>query len=142
MGGVSHRIQQKTYMDGQSMKKAISLQHLVILLQSEKLFCEKELKSFTQTNYEKLAFLIKIHFGIPLEQAFKMLFYPNYTLNIELCFNVYKEKQDRYLTKKPSFFKRLFKRFSVHKITINNQKVILDNDIINKELAKKIWLVF
>ncbi|TEY03981.1 hypothetical protein [Campylobacter sp. US33a] len=123
------------------MKKAISLRHFVFLLQNEKAFCEEKLKEFSKRNYKKLAFLVEKRLNIPLEQAFKMLFYPNYTLNIELSFSVYKEKQDRYLIKRPIFFKRILKHFSTHKITINNQKLFIDNKPINDDLAQKIWLI-
>ncbi|PZT47487.1 hypothetical protein B6S12_08825 [Helicobacter valdiviensis] len=123
------------------MKKAISLQYFVFLLQNEKVFCEEKLEEFSKRKYKKLAFLIKKRLDIPLELAFRMLFYPNYTLNIELSFSVYKEKQDRYLTKKPNFFKRILKHFSTHKITISNQKLLLDDELINDDLAQKIWLI-
>ncbi|OCX43212.1 hypothetical protein A7X81_08190 [Campylobacter ornithocola] len=124
------------------MKKSISLQYFAFLLQNEKMFCEKELQKFYKRNHKKLAFLAKQYFNIKLKQALKMFFYPKYTLDIELSFNIYKEKQNRYLTKRPNFFRRLFKHFSTHKITISNQKLLIDNKPINDDLAEKIWLIF
>lgn len=123
------------------MKKAIPLQYFVFLLQNQKAFCEKELGKISKKKYEKLAFLIKKRLDVPLEQAFKMLFYFDYSLNVEFSFNVYKEEENKYLAKKPNFFRRLFRHFSMHNITVNEQKLFLDNTPIDSDLAKKILLI-
>ncbi|TLD85486.1 hypothetical protein [Helicobacter sp. MIT 05-5294] len=123
------------------MKKAINLEKFVCLLQKEKISCENKIQHLMRSQYYRLGILLHKHFENSLEQAFKMLFCPKYSLNIELSFNIYKVKDNRYLLKKPNFFKSLFRRFSIHKIIIKDNDIILDDEIIADKQAREIWLI-
>ncbi|WP_297814367.1 hypothetical protein [uncultured Helicobacter sp.] len=124
-----------------STKLVINLEIFVFLLQKEKLFCENKIQDLMRERYYQLGILLQKRFEKSLEQAFKMLFYPKYTLNIELRFNIYKNKENKYLFKKPNFFKSLFQCFSTHQVRIHQDKIILDDEIITRERAREIWLI-
>lgn len=125
---------------GKKSKLVINLEIFVFLLQKEKVFCENKIQDLMQEHYYQLGILLQKHFEKSLEQVFKMLFYPKYTLNIELRFNIYKNKENKYLLQKPNFFKSLFQSFSVHQVRIHQDKITLDNAIITREQAREIWL--
>ena len=68
-----------------------------------------------------------------------MLFYPNYAINVKLCLNAYKESNKVYLAKKPSFFKRLFKKFEKARIVISQGKTSIDDKIL--DVAKMVNVI-
>ena len=70
-----------------------------------------------------------------------MLFYPNYAINVKLCLNAYKESNKVYLAKKPSFFKRLFKKFEKARIVISQGKTSIDDKILDDTRLNEIWLI-
>ena len=86
------------------MKKAITLKKFAHLLNEEQIRCQKIASDFLDKRYKDLAFLLHKKADINPEQAFKMLFYPNYTLNIELSFKVYKDGRDNFHTKNQIYF--------------------------------------
>ncbi|WP_297194978.1 hypothetical protein [uncultured Campylobacter sp.] len=117
------------------MKKAITLKKFAHLLNEEQIRCQKIASDFFDKRYKDLAFFLHKKADINLEQAFKMLFYPNYTLNIELSFKVYKDGRDNFHTKKPNLFLRFFKTYTTHQIKIFKDNVKLDGEeILNKDL--------
>lgn len=123
------------------MLKAIKLIDLNLFIKESQIISERILDKAMKERKISLAKKVQKSFDVPLEQAAKMLFYPNYAINVKLCLNAYKESNKVYLAKKPSFFKCLFRKFEKARIVISQGKTSIDNKILDDTSLKEIWLI-
>ncbi|RDU62057.1 hypothetical protein CQA53_09570 [Helicobacter didelphidarum] len=123
------------------MSKAISIKEFASLVNLEKDFCERAMHDFSQEKLKRLGFLLCKNFSLSIEQALTMLYCPYYVIDIKISVNVYKDKKNRYRVKKPHFLRCLFRHLSIHNFTIENERIYLDNEMIDEKEAEEIWLI-
>ena len=81
------------------MLKAIKLIDLNLFIKESQIISERILDKAMKERKIFLAKKVQKSFDVPLEQAAKMLFYPNYAISVKLCLNAYKESNKVYFAK-------------------------------------------
>ncbi len=95
---------------------------------------------FIFISYKYEIFLSKFQkdFSLTLDKVASMLFYPNYTLEINFEFKVYKIGNKTFIAKEPNFFIKIFRKVTVHNIKVSHQNISIDDVILNKKQIKEI----
>ena len=113
------------------MSKNFSLYHFYIGIENYRKKAEKTAEYILENHKIKTAVFLQNKYNIPIKQALEML------LEIEML--LYKHKGIYYL-KKPSLWKRMFRKYENIKIKISEDNIFLDNKQINFEDAKEIFI--
>ncbi len=123
------------------MKTSISLANLSLILESVNQKAQDRLKEYMTYKYITLLYnLSKLceESSFTLYKVANMLFYPHYTLEIDLEFKVYKIGDKTFSSKKPGLFIRLFKKVNVHSIKLSHQNIYLDDVILDTNEIKNL----
>ena len=100
---------------------------------------EKTAEYILENHKIKTAVFLQNKYNIPIKQALEMLYFMQYKANLEIEMLLYKHKGIYYL-KKPSSWKRMFRKYENIKIKISEDNIFLDNKQINFEDAKEIFI--
>mgnify|MGYP006066566195 CR=1 FL=1 len=123
------------------MSKSISLKEFMQVIGYIKLRAENCIKNHLEKYYIKKAEYINKTYGIDLKQALQMFYYAEYILNITVSFNIY-GVNNRYYIKKPSIFRRIFRKYSVLYIQLLCDKIFINNRQIDNVEADNIKIIF
>lgn len=120
------------------MKTTISLADLLQILESEESKAKDKIKEFISYKYEIFLSKFQKDFSLTLDKVASMLFYPNYTLEINFEFKVYKIGNKTFIAKEPNFFIKIFRKVTVHNIKVSLQNISIDDVILDKKQIKEI----
>lgn len=121
------------------MSKNFSLYHFYIGIENYRKKTEKTAEYILENHKIKTAVFLQNKYNIPIKQALEMLYFIQYKANLEIEMLLYKHKGIYYL-KKPSLWKRMFRKYENIKIKISEDNIFLDNKQINFEDAKEIFI--
>lgn len=121
------------------MSKNFSLYHFYIGIENYRKKAEKTAENILNNHKIKTAVFLQNKYNIPIKQALEMLYFIQYKANLEIEMLLYKHKGIYYL-KKPSLWKRMFRKYENIKIKISEDNIFLDNKQINFEDAKEIFI--
>lgn len=123
------------------MNKIFSLYHFYIGIENYRKKAEKTAENILNNNKIKTAVFLQNKYNLPVKQALEMLYFIQYKANLEIEMLLYKHKGIYYL-KKPSLWKRMFRKYEniKIKIKISEDNIFLDNKQINFEDAKEIFI--
>lgn len=121
------------------MSKKFSLYHIYISIEKERKKAEKTAEYILENHKIKTAVFLQDKYNIPINQSLKMLYHMQYKAKLEIEMLLYKHKGIYYL-KKPSLWKRMFRKYENIKIKISEDNIFLDNKQINFEDAKEIFI--
>lgn len=121
------------------MSKNFSLYHFYIGIENYRKKAEKTAEYILENHKIKTAVFLQNKYNIPIKQALEMLYFIQYKANLEIEMLLYKHKGIYYL-KKPSLWKRMFRKYENIKIKISEDNIFLDNKQINFEDAKEIFI--
>lgn len=121
------------------MNKKLSLYNIYMGIEYDRKKAEKTAEYILENHKIKTAVFLQNKYNIPIKQALEMLYFIQYKANIEIEMLLYKHKGIYYL-KKPSLWKRMFRKYENIKIKISEDNIFLDNKQINFEDAKEIFI--
>lgn len=121
------------------MNKKLSLYNIYMGIEYDRKKAEKTAEYILENHKIKTAVLLQDKYNIPIKQALEMLYFIQYKANLEIEMLLYKHKGIYYL-KKPSLWKRMFRKYENIKIKISEDNIFLDNKQINFEDAKEIFI--
>lgn len=121
------------------MSKNFSLYHFYIGIENYRKKAEKTAEYILENHKIKTAVFLQNKYNLPIKQALEMLYFIQYKANLEIEMLLYKHKGIYYL-KKPSLWKRMFRKYENIKIKISEDNIFLDNKQINFEDAKEIFI--
>lgn len=121
------------------MSKNFSLYHFYIGIENYRKKAEKTAEYILENHKIKTAVFLQNKYNLPVKQALEMLYFIQYKANLEIEMLLYKHKGIYYL-KKPSLWKRMFRKYENIKIKISEDNIFLDNKQINFEDAKEIFI--
>ena len=121
------------------MNKKLSLYNIYMGIEYDRKKAEKTAEYILENHKIKTAVFLQNKYNIPIKQALEMLYFIQYKANLEIEMLLYKHKGIYYL-KKPSLWKRMFRKYENIKIKISEDNIFLDNKQINFEDAKEIFI--
>lgn len=121
------------------MNKKLSLYNIYMGIEYDRKKAEKTAENILNNHKIKTAVFLQNKYNIPIKQALEMLYFIQYKANLEIEMLLYKHKGIYYL-KKPSLWKRMFRKYENIKIKISEDNIFLDNKQINFEDAKEIFI--
>lgn len=121
------------------MSKKLSLYNIYMGIEYDRKKAEKTAEYILENHKIKTAVFLQNKYNIPIKQALEMLYFIQYKANLEIEMLLYKHKGIYYL-KKPSLWKRMFRKYENIKIKISEDNIFLDNKQINFEDAKEIFI--
>lgn len=121
------------------MIKKLSLYNIYIGIEKDRKKAEKTAENILENHKIKTAVFLQNKFNIPVKQALEMLYFMQYKANLEIDMLLYKHKGIYYF-KKPSLWKRIFRKYENVKIKISEDNIILENKQISFEDAKEIFI--
>lgn len=121
------------------MNKKLSLYNIYKGIEYDRKKAEKTAEYILENHKIKTAVFLQNKYNIPIKQALEMLYFIQYKANLEIEMLLYKHKGIYYL-KKPSLWKRMFRKYENIKIKISEDNIFLDNKQINFEDAKEIFI--
>lgn len=121
------------------MNKKLSLYNIYMGIEYDRKKAEKTAEYILENHKIKTAVFLQNKYNIPIKQALEMLYFMQYKANLEIEMLLYKHKGIYYL-KKPSLWKRMFRKYENIKIKISEDNIFLDNKQINFEDAKEIFI--
>ena len=121
------------------MNKKLSLYNIYMGIEYDRKKAEKTAEYILENHKIKTAVFLQNKYNIPIKQALEMLYFIQYKANLEIEMLLYKHK-GIYYSKKPSLWKRMFRKYENIKIKISEDNIFLDNKQINFEDAKEIFI--
>lgn len=121
------------------MNKKLSLYNIYMGIEYDRKKAEKTAEYILENHKIKTAVFLQNKYNIPIKQALEMLYFIQYKANLEIEMLLHKHKGIYYL-KKPSLWKRMFRKYENIKIKISEDNIFLDNKQINFEDAKEIFI--
>lgn len=121
------------------MSKNFSLYHIYISIEKERKKAEKTAENILNNNKIKTAVFLQNKYDLPVKQGLQMLYFIEYKAKLEIVLLLYKHKGIYYL-KKPTLWKRIFKKYDNVKIKIAEDNIYIDNKLICFDDAKKIFI--
>ena len=121
------------------MSEKLSLYNIYMGIEYDRKKAEKTAEYILENHKIKTAVFLQNKYNIPIKQALEMLYFIQYKANLEIEMLLYKHKGIYYL-KKPSLWKRMFRKYENIKIKISEDNIFLDNKQINFEDAKEIFI--
>lgn len=121
------------------MSKNFSLYHIYISIEQERKKAEKTAENILNNNKIKTAVFLQNKYNLPVKQGLQMLYFIEYKAKLEIVLLLYKHKGIYYL-KKPTLWKRIFKKYDNVKIKIAEDNIYIDNKLICFDDAKEIFI--
>lgn len=121
------------------MSKNFSLYHIYISIEKERKKAEKTAEDILNNNKIKTAVFLQNKYDLPVKQGLQMLYFIEYKAKLEIVLLLYKHKGIYYL-KKPTLWKRIFKKYDNVKIKIAEDNIYIDNKLICFDDAKEIFI--
>lgn len=121
------------------MSKNFSLYHIYISIEKERKKAEKTAENILNNNKIKTAVFLQNKYDLPVKQGLQMLYFIEYKAKLEIVLLLYKHKGIYYL-KKPTLWKRIFKKYDNVKIKIAEDNIYIDNKLICFDDAKEIFI--